>query len=174
MRVDVRADVDRFRPPSPRLANDEPHQKMISVGLDSKPGRRTGRRGSEVMGMQPQPLRGRSEPMERALSVVRAARRHGSGGVVLVSGPAGIGKSALLTEVCSQAERIQVRPALGTCDPIEQVSPGAPVITALRAAANRWSPKSSTPGSSMPSTSHCYWSNASPPPWSTLRARAPS
>ncbi|MET9031615.1 helix-turn-helix transcriptional regulator [Streptomyces mirabilis] len=83
--------------------------------------------------MQPQPLRGRSEPMERALSVVRAARRHGSGGVVLVSGPAGIGKSALLAEVCSQAERIQVRPALGTCDPIEQVSPGAPVITALRA-----------------------------------------
>lgn len=83
--------------------------------------------------MQPQPLRGRSEPMERALSVVRAARRHGSGGVVLVSGPAGIGKSALLAEVCSQAGRIQVRPALGTCDPIEQVSPGAPVITALRA-----------------------------------------
>ncbi|MEY9875573.1 DNA-binding CsgD family transcriptional regulator [Streptacidiphilus sp. MAP12-33] len=85
--------------------------------------------------MQPRPLRGRSEPMERALVVVRAARRHGSGGVVLVSGPAGIGKSALLAEVCSQARRIQVRPALVTCDPIEQVSPGAPVITALRAGA---------------------------------------
>ncbi|MER5662310.1 hypothetical protein [Streptomyces mirabilis] len=29
---EMRADVDRFRPPSPRLANDEPHQKMISGG----------------------------------------------------------------------------------------------------------------------------------------------
>ncbi|MEZ0091843.1 AAA family ATPase [Streptacidiphilus sp. EB129] len=85
--------------------------------------------------MRHQPLRGRSEPMERALSVVRAARRHGSGGVVLVSGTAGIGKSALLAEVCTQAARIQVRPARGACDPVEQVSPGAPVITALRAGA---------------------------------------
>ncbi|MFK0160317.1 AAA family ATPase [Streptomyces sp. NPDC090493] len=83
--------------------------------------------------MRPRPLRGRSEPMERVLAVIRSARRHGTGGVVLVSGPAGIGKSALLAEVCSQAARIQVRPARGACDPIEQVSPGAPVITALRA-----------------------------------------
>ncbi|WP_405593272.1 AAA family ATPase [Streptomyces sp. NBC_01092] len=82
--------------------------------------------------MQPRPLRGRSEPMERALAVVRAANRHGSGGVVLVSGTAGIGKSALLAEVCRQAERMQIQPALGVCDPIDQVSPGAPVITALR------------------------------------------
>ncbi|MET9405295.1 AAA family ATPase [Streptomyces sp. NPDC002935] len=83
--------------------------------------------------MQPQPLRGRSEPMERALAVIRAAHRHGSGGVVLVSGTAGIGKSALLAEVSRQAERMQVQSALGVCDPVEQVSPGAPVITALRA-----------------------------------------
>ena len=83
--------------------------------------------------MQPQPLRGRSEPMERALAMIHAAKRHGAGGVVLVSGPAGIGKSSLLAELCRQAERMQVRAALGTCDPIEQVTPGAPVITALRA-----------------------------------------
>ncbi|WP_264349322.1 MULTISPECIES: helix-turn-helix transcriptional regulator [Streptomyces] len=79
------------------------------------------------------PLRGRSEPMARALSLVRSAQRHGSGGVILVSGPAGIGKSALLGEVCRQAGRMGVRPVVGQCDPIEQVSPGAPVIAALRA-----------------------------------------
>ncbi|MGW7545046.1 AAA family ATPase [Streptomyces sp. NPDC054770] len=79
------------------------------------------------------PLRGRSEPMVRALSLVRSAQKHGSGGVILVNGPAGIGKSALLAEVCRQAGRIGVRPVVGQCDPIEQVSPGAPVIAALRA-----------------------------------------
>lgn len=83
--------------------------------------------------MQPGPLRGRSEPMARALSVVRAAQRHGAGGAVIITGAAGIGKSALLMEVCRQAERTGVRSALVTCDPIGQVSPGAPVITALRA-----------------------------------------
>ena len=82
--------------------------------------------------MQFGPLRGRSEPMARALSVVRSVRQHGAGGVVLVCGPAGIGKTALLAEVCRQAERMQVRPAIGACDPIEQVSPCAPVIAALR------------------------------------------
>ena len=79
------------------------------------------------------PLRGRSEPMTKALSVVRGAQRHGLGGVVLVSGSAGIGKSALLAEVCRQAARMRVRPLIGGCDPVEQVSPGAPLVTALRA-----------------------------------------
>ena len=78
------------------------------------------------------PLRGRSEPMARALSTVRGVRRQGTGGVVLVSGQAGIGKTALLAEVCRQAARLQVRTAIGTCDPIEQVSPCAPLIAALR------------------------------------------
>jgi DNA-binding CsgD family transcriptional regulator len=70
--------------------------------------------------------------MARALSVVRAVQRNASGGVVWVSGPAGIGKSAFLGEVCRQAGRLGVRPAVGMCDPTEQVSPGAPVIAALR------------------------------------------
>jgi predicted ATPase len=67
------------------------------------------------------------------MSMVGRAHRHGSGGVVLVSGPAGIGKSALLAEVCRQAERIRMRAVVGICDPVDQVSPGAPVIEALRA-----------------------------------------
>jgi DNA-binding CsgD family transcriptional regulator len=70
--------------------------------------------------------------MARALSVLRGAHRHGTGGVLLVCGPAGIGKTALLAEVCRQAGRLRVRCATGTCDPIEQVSPCAPLIAALR------------------------------------------
>lgn len=77
-------------------------------------------------------LRGRSEPMARALSVVRDARLSGASAVVMVSGPAGIGKTALLSEVCRQAGAMRVRVAGSKCDPIEQVWPGAPVIALLR------------------------------------------
>ncbi|TDW21932.1 helix-turn-helix transcriptional regulator [Kribbella kalugense] len=78
------------------------------------------------------PLRGRSEPLSRALSTVRQVRTVGSSGVVLVTGAAGIGKTALLTEICRQATRQQFRVTLTKCDEIEQVSPGAPVIAVLR------------------------------------------
>ena len=78
-------------------------------------------------------LRGRSEPMARALPVVRAARTHGVGGVLLVSGPSGIGKTALVAEVRRQAAALTLRVVGGTCDEIGQVSPGAPVIAMLRA-----------------------------------------
>jgi predicted ATP-dependent serine protease len=50
--------------------------------------------------------------MGRALAVVRGARTHGTGGLVLLSGPAGIGKTALLGEVCQQAARSELRVAV--------------------------------------------------------------
>jgi len=78
------------------------------------------------------PLRGRSEQMARALSLVRGARVHGHGGVLLVTGPSGIGKTALVTEVRRQSTALGLRVAGGKCDEIEQVSPGAPVIALLR------------------------------------------
>ncbi|TXS35555.1 helix-turn-helix transcriptional regulator [Streptomyces sp. uw30] len=78
------------------------------------------------------PLRGRSEEMARALAVVHAAARHGRGGVLLVSGPPGIGKTALVTEVRRQSSALKLRVVGGKCDEIEQVSPGAPVIALLR------------------------------------------
>ena len=51
--------------------------------------------------------------IEYALS--RAA--HGSGGTVLVEGPAGIGKTALLAEACAlaQAQELTVLKAVGLC-----------------------------------------------------------
>ena len=71
--------------------------------------------------------------MARALSALRATRQHGVSGVVLISGPAGIGKTVLLAEICEQAARMKIRVAGSNCDPIEQVWPGAPVIATLRA-----------------------------------------
>ena len=82
--------------------------------------------------MRSGPLRGRSEPMASALSALRGACQHGTSASVLISGPSGIGKTALLAEICQQATRMNIRVGWSKCDPIEQVWPGAPVIAALR------------------------------------------
>lgn len=50
----------------------------------------------------------------------------------MIGGAPGIGKTAMLGEVCRQAARMGLRVASGRCEPIRQVSPGAPVIAALR------------------------------------------
>src|ERR1700733_2650383 len=83
--------------------------------------------------MRSGPLRGRSGPMASALSALRGVSQHGTSASVMISGPAGIGKTALLAEICEQATRMKVRVVISKCDPIEQVWPGAPVIAALRA-----------------------------------------
>lgn len=62
------------------------------------------------------PLRGRSEAMGRGLAALRATARHGSSGVVLVSGAAGIGKTAVLSETVRQAVRLGYRVVAGRCD----------------------------------------------------------
>jgi len=71
--------------------------------------------------------------MASALSALRGASQHGTSASVVISGPAGIGKTALLTEICEYATRMKIRVGRSKCDPIEQVWPGAPVIAALRA-----------------------------------------
>src|SRR5271168_1554036 len=71
--------------------------------------------------------------MASAMSALRGSCQHGTSASVLISGPAGIGKSALLAEICEQATRMKIRVGWSKCDPIEQVWPGAPVIAALRA-----------------------------------------
>src|ERR1700691_693902 len=88
---------------------------------------------SEVGALRTRPLRGRSEPMASALSALRGTSQHGTSASVLTSAPAGIGKTALLAEICEQATRMKIRVGWSKCDPIEQVWPGAPVIAALRA-----------------------------------------
>ena len=86
--------------------------------------------------MRAVPLRGRSEPLARALTVLRGVRRHGSSGAVLISGRPGMGKTAVLAEICRQAVTMKFRVAGSKCDQIGQVRPGAPVIALLRASAD--------------------------------------
>ena len=71
--------------------------------------------------------------MARALSALRGASQHGASAAVLVSGPTGIGKTALLAEICYQAVPLKFQVAGSKCDEVEQVWPGAPVIALLRA-----------------------------------------
>jgi DNA-binding CsgD family transcriptional regulator len=71
--------------------------------------------------------------MASAQSALRSSCQHGTSASVLISGPAGIGKTALLAEICELATRMKIRVGWSKCDPIEQVWPGAPVIAALRA-----------------------------------------
>ena len=78
------------------------------------------------------PLRGRDHEMSTALAVIRRTRRHDTSGVLLISGNAGVGKTALLSEICRQAAQMNIRLARGKCDEIEQAWPGAPVVGLLR------------------------------------------
>jgi DNA-binding CsgD family transcriptional regulator/tetratricopeptide (TPR) repeat protein len=70
--------------------------------------------------------------MASALSALRGASQHGTSSSVVICGPAGIGKTALLAEICEHATRMKIRVGRSKCDPIEQIWPGAPVIAALR------------------------------------------
>jgi DNA-binding CsgD family transcriptional regulator len=79
------------------------------------------------------PVRGRDHELSTALAVIRRTRRHGASGVVLISGNAGVGKTALLSEICRQAAHMNIRLARSKCDEIEQAWPGAPMVGLLRA-----------------------------------------
>jgi DNA-binding CsgD family transcriptional regulator len=78
------------------------------------------------------PLRGRDHELSTALAVIRRTRTHGASGVVLISGNAGVGKTALLSEICRQAAHMNIRFARSKCDEIEQAWPGAPMVGLLR------------------------------------------
>jgi DNA-binding CsgD family transcriptional regulator len=77
-------------------------------------------------------LRGRSDEIALALARLRHARSNGQGGVLLIEGPAGIGKSALAAEILTQAARFGFRCAAAKADQISHTTPAAPVLLALR------------------------------------------
>ena len=76
------------------------------------------------------PLRGRDS--ERAeLGRLVAAAADGVGGVAIVEGAAGIGKSRLLAEAAQIAAGLGVQTAAGASDELDQVTPWAPLLRAL-------------------------------------------
>jgi len=77
-------------------------------------------------------LRGRSEPMATALGVVRKVVRTGQGDGLVITGEAGIGKSALLTAVLREAGRLGAACGTVRADRIGRIVPGGPLLTALR------------------------------------------
>jgi DNA-binding CsgD family transcriptional regulator/tetratricopeptide (TPR) repeat protein len=79
------------------------------------------------------PLRGRDEVLVAALRVVRRGLDDRAGGVVLVCGDPGIGKTALLCEISRQGAQMPVRLARSRCDEIGQAALGAPILGLLRA-----------------------------------------
>ncbi|MEV6995743.1 AAA family ATPase [Streptomyces sp. NPDC093228] len=79
----------------------------------------------------PTPLRGRSQELGQLLEVLRRAARVGQGAVVVLSGESGIGKTALLQQAASQAQRFGFAVGYGRAE--ERLSiPLAPVLSSLR------------------------------------------
>ena len=76
------------------------------------------------------PLRGRETELAR-LGELADSLRAGAGGVVVVEGAAGIGKSRLLAEARSRAAAAGFLVAAGGADELDQVTPWAPLLGAL-------------------------------------------
>jgi DNA-binding CsgD family transcriptional regulator len=74
-------------------------------------------------------LRGR-DPELTAIGESLAAAAAGRGAVLLLDGPPGIGKSSLLAEAVTMAERARVRPLFGQAFESQQAVPFAPLLAA--------------------------------------------
>ncbi|WP_344385142.1 helix-turn-helix transcriptional regulator [Asanoa iriomotensis] len=80
-------------------------------------------------------LRGRSAAMSAAMPTLRRAARHGQSGMLVVTGEAGIGKTAVLDAIGAQATGMGFHTGAAKADEIGRISPGAPVLLAMRSGA---------------------------------------
>src|SRR5918998_1466221 len=77
------------------------------------------------------PLVGRSAELTELRGVLLAVSG-GTGGCLIIQGPAGIGKSRLLVTAAVQARDLGVRVAEGRATPLDRVAPLTPLLIALR------------------------------------------
>lgn len=82
------------------------------------------------------PVRGRAEELAFVEARLDALAR-GAGGIVLVEGPAGIGRSRMLAEASASAKRRGMRTFQGGADPDEQFVPLGPLLDGLFAGTSR-------------------------------------
>jgi len=90
-------------------------------------------------------LRGRSEQMAMALGLVRTVMRAGQARGLVVTGEAGIGKSALVSAIVREAGRMGAACGSVRADQIGRVVPGGPLLSALRDGANPVLPAQESP-----------------------------
>jgi DNA-binding CsgD family transcriptional regulator len=80
-------------------------------------------------------LVGRAIELSQAHTVLLHTARRGDGGVILVTGAAGIGKTAFARAVAEQAAELGYAVGIGKAEEIGQIAPGAPLLVALRSGA---------------------------------------
>jgi tetratricopeptide (TPR) repeat protein len=77
-------------------------------------------------------LRGRELELARARAILSRSATTGQGGVIVVSGEAGIGKSALLAAISGEASQLEFGVGTGKAEERDQIAPMAPLLVALR------------------------------------------
>ena len=77
-------------------------------------------------------LVGRGPELAQALTVLGHAAQRGEGAVLLVTGEAGIGKTAFTRAVAADALELGYAAGIGKAEEIGQIAPGAPLLVALR------------------------------------------
>src|SRR2546427_11259445 len=100
--------------------------------MASKPGAGSGRlQRSVLLGPSRAPFVGRERELNALLERMATAER-GEGGVVLISGEPGVGKSRLLAEIASRARAEGWRVLGGRAYDVEGMPPYLPFVDVLR------------------------------------------
>jgi DNA-binding CsgD family transcriptional regulator len=77
-------------------------------------------------------LRGRAPEVSGILATLRRVQRDGHAAVVVITGEAGIGKTAVVRTAMEQAARMGFATGYGKAEEVDQIAPGAPLLVALR------------------------------------------
>src|SRR6476619_126424 len=92
---------------------------------------RVGRRPTLMPVNRRLPLRGRDADLTVLSAALEDAAR-GSGAVVVIEGPAGIGKSRVVAEAAESASRLGMVVASGAADQLDELAPMAWFLATLR------------------------------------------
>ncbi len=100
----------------------------------------TAEAGGVLAGQERTPFVGRAQERTRLLRVVERARA-GNGGLMLIGGEAGVGKSRLVEEAAAEARRLGFMVLTGHCVDQQGAPPYLPTIEHLEEAARQRSPE---------------------------------